>query len=167
MKTEDIIVKYPKIFQYYEGNPGGVNWFGVPKGWLPIVDMLCGAIQRYCDSTESKPNPDYLEGSAYDPNNPMTHRYIQVPRKQVVCIQMKEKFAGLRFYTESHDETVQGMISLAEYICSNTCEVCETREGLGYTKGWITVRCRNCAEIDGKVWLSREEWREMHISRGQ
>jgi len=33
--TEELIKKYPKIFEPYEGNPGNVNWGGVPNGWLP------------------------------------------------------------------------------------------------------------------------------------
>ena len=45
----DIIEKYPKIFQDYEGNPYRVNW-DCPKGWLPLLDMLCDTIQSFIDS---------------------------------------------------------------------------------------------------------------------
>lgn len=159
MTTEEIIAKYPKIFQSYEGNPENVNWHGVPKGWLWVIDVLCDSIQGYCDSPTSAPNPDYVEGSAYDREDTRTHRYLQMSREQVTCVQMKEKFGGLRFYTNGHDETVEGMIRMAEKICSETCETCETREGLGYTKGWITVRCKACADAAGKQWMSREDWK--------
>jgi hypothetical protein len=157
MKTEELIAKYPKIFQPYEGNPRNVNWYGVPKAWLPIVDLLCGAIQSYCNSTRSVKNPDYDETLPYAREDRRTHKYLQEPREQVVCIQMKEKFGGLRFYTNGHDDIVEGMIKLAEKICSETCETCGTREGLGFTKGWITVKCENCAIEDGKEWMSRDE----------
>jgi hypothetical protein len=124
--TAEIITKYPKIFQDYEGNPGRSNWYGVPKGWLPIIDDLCGAIQEYIDKT-----------TIYIRNEP------QKP-EQVTCFQMKEKFGGLRFYTGGHDDIVEGMIELAEYLCDNTCDECGSRNDLGKTSGWISVKCRNC-----------------------
>jgi hypothetical protein len=157
MKLQELLDKYPKIFQQYEGNPGGINWTGVPEGWLPIVDKLCAVIQKHCDSPSSMENPEYVEGSSYDRDDSSTHRYIQIARPQVKCVQMKEKFAGLRFYVENADERVMGMISMAEHICANTCETCSTEEGLGFTKGWITVRCKKCAVEAGKEWISREE----------
>lgn len=159
MTTEEIIEKYPKIFQDYEGNPGRVNWHGVPKGWLPIVDKLCQVIQNYCDSFSSIENPDYAESKPYDKDDRTTHRYIQVSKPQVKCIQMKEKFASLRFYTDEHDQRVQGMIDMAENICANTCETCSTGENLGFTTGWITVKCEKCAKESGKEWLSRGEYK--------
>lgn len=158
MKTADIIQKYPKIFEHYEGNPGDVNWYGVPDGWLPIVDILCKAIQSYCDSTRSIENPDFDSTKEYDRDDTTTHRYLQVKREQVTCVQMKEKFGGLRFYTSGEDEFVAGMIRMATYMCDNTCEGCGVREGLGLTKGWITVRCKKCAEEVGREWMTREDW---------
>jgi len=126
MTTEEIIAKYPKIFQDYEGNPGRVNWYGVPDGWLPIVDKLCGAIQNYIDHTIR-----YTKGETIKP-------------QQVTCVQMKEKFGGLRFYTNGHDDIIEGMITMAEYLCDNTCDECGSEEDLGTTQGWISVKCRKC-----------------------
>jgi hypothetical protein len=125
--TEQLIQKYPKIFQQYEGNPGMVNWFGVPDGWLPVIDKLCGSMQRYIDNHIS-----YTKNGEYRP-------------AQVTCSQMKEKFGGLRFYTDGHDEVVEGMINMAEYICSYTCQECGSEDNIGHTSGWITVLCQNCA----------------------
>lgn len=131
MTTEEIINKYPKIFQQYEGNPGMVNWGGVPNGWLPIIDKLCGAIQDYVDNTNT-----YINGELKKPT-------------QVVCTQMKEKFGGLRFYCDSVDERVHGMIIMAEYMCQNTCDECGSENDLGVTKGWISIKCRNCIIAHG------------------
>jgi hypothetical protein len=147
MKTEDIIQKYPKIFEHYEGNPRGVNWYGVSEGWLPIIDILC-----------SIENPDFDPTKKYDREDPTTHRYLQVKREQATCLQMKEKFGGLRFYTSGEDEFVSGLICMASYMCDNTCEGCGTHEDLGITKGWITVRCKKCAEKVGRDWMTREDW---------
>jgi hypothetical protein len=125
--TEELIAKYPKIFQQYEGNPGMVNWYGVPDGWLSIIDKLCGSIQSYIDNVSR-----YIDGK-------------QVKPKQVTCIQMKEKFGGLRFYADNTDEVVEGMISMAEYMCDYTCQECGSEENIGRTGGWITVLCQTCA----------------------
>jgi hypothetical protein len=158
VKTEDIILKYPKIFEHYEGNPNGINWFGVPVGWLPIIDSLCGAIQGYCNNPKPVENPDYDSTKEYDREDTASHRYLQVKPEQVTCVQMKEKFGGLRFYTDGSDDVVDGMIRMAIHMCNNTCEGCGTNEGLGLTKGWITVRCKKCADEVGRDWMTKEDW---------
>ena len=129
--TEEIIAKYPKIFEDYQGNPGRVNWHGVPEGWLPVIDKLCACIQHYIDYHVS-----YTKDGQYKP-------------AQVTCSQMKEKFGGLRFYTDGHDEVVEGMIKMAESMCDDKCQDCGSEEDLGMTSGWITVLCRNCVIAHG------------------
>jgi hypothetical protein len=139
--TEELIAKYPKIFQDYEGNPGRVNWHGVPDAWLPIVDKLCGAMQNYIDNV-----------TRYTKDGP-------VKPEQVTCVQMKEKFGGLRFYTNGHDDQVDGMITMAEYLCDNTCQDCGSEQDLGMTSGWVSVLCRNCVIANGdramNAWTSK------------
>jgi len=126
MTTEEIIAKYPKIFQDYEGNPGQCNWHGVPDGWLPIIDKLCGAMQNYIDNR-----------IRYTKDGPTTP-------EQVTCVQMKEKFGGLRFYTNGHDDVIEGMITMVEDLCDNTCDECGSEDDLGITQGWISIKCRKC-----------------------
>lgn len=126
MKIEELIQKYPKIFQDYEGNPGHCNWLDLPKGWISIVDKLCGCIQSYTDYTTK-----YTEMGPIKPT-------------QVTCVQMKEKFGGLRFYTNGHDDIIEGMIHMAEHMCDNTCQDCGSEQDLGTTSGWISVLCRTC-----------------------
>jgi hypothetical protein len=131
MTTEEIINKYPKIFEDYEGNPGRVNWHGVPKGWLPIIDKLCGSMQNYIDN-----HVTYTKDGVVKPT-------------QVTCSQIKEKFGGLRFYTNGHDDVIEGMITMAEYLCDRTCQDCGSEEDLGLTKGWVSVICRTCVIAHG------------------
>jgi hypothetical protein len=140
--TEELIAKYPKIFQDYAGNPGKVNWYGLPEGWLIIVDKLCGAIQNYIDITwYTQDGPKKIE--------------------QATCTQMKEKFGRLRFYVDNADDIIEGMISLAEYMCRNTCDECGSEEDLGETSGWISVKCRTCiighGDIAMKSWTARKK----------
>jgi len=129
--TEQLIQKYPKIFEDYQGNPGRINWHGVPDGWLPIVDKLCGAIQDYIDNT-----------TRYTANGPKKP-------DQVTCAQMKEKFGRLRFYTNGNENEVEGMIRMAEYICEHTCQDCGSEQELGETSGWVSVICRSCVTEHG------------------
>jgi hypothetical protein len=146
MKTEDLIEKYPKIFEPYEGNPGYINWFGVPPGWIKNVDKLCGCIQDYIDNTyRSELNPNYVQGS----DEP---KFNKIHPEQVRCIQMKEKHGTLRFYVSGADSNVNGMIKMAEYLCDNTCERCGSEKSLGLTKGWISVLCKKCAKELEKNW---------------
>lgn len=127
MTTEELIAKYPKIFQQYEGNPGMVNWFGVPDGWLPVIDKLCGSIQSYVDNFVTYTNDDKQRPT------------------QVTCTQMKEKYAGLRFYTNGNDDIVEGMIMMAEYICDNTCQFCGSENNVSKNiEGWMYRQCETC-----------------------
>jgi hypothetical protein len=143
MTIEELISKYPKIFENYEGNPGNCNWLDLPTGWISNIDDLCGSIQEYIDThviytAEGKVTP-----------------------QQVTCVQMKEKFGGLRFYTNGHDDHVEGMISLAEYLCDNTCQQCGSRKDLGLTSHWISVLCRTCVISHGdramKAWTPKSK----------
>jgi len=136
----DIIKKYPKIFKDYKGNPGRVNW-SCPKGWWQILDWLCGSIQSYIDNTRryDKEKKDWC------------------PPDQVECVQVKEKFGSLRFYTVYHDKEVEGMIKMAEYMTLQTCQDCGSHESLGETKGWISVLCEDCKENYNLNWVKRNE----------
>jgi hypothetical protein len=159
---EQILRKYPKIFEPYKGNPGGINWTGVPEGWLPIIDKLCDAIQSYVDNiSTSVANPSYIEGKQWDRNDVTTHKYILQYSPQVKCTQMKEKFGGLRFYTTGTDDNIDGMIHMAERMCINTCDRCSSEHELGVTKGWISICCRSCAQKEGILnkWQTKEEFK--------
>ena len=55
-------------------------------------------------------------------------------------LQIKEKFGGLRFYTETNTEKLDELIRQAEEKCSHTCEECG-KEGTMTTSGWMRVLC--------------------------
>lgn len=127
MSFVELIAKHPKIFEPYPGNPGLVNWSGIPQGWIPIIDDLCSCIQHYIDTTVQ-----YIEGTP-------------VKCSQVTCTQMKEKFGELRFYYQGGNEVIEGMVEMATFLCSHTCELCGARtEGAKSYNGWINVYCKNC-----------------------
>lgn len=140
LTIKDLIEKYPKIFVPYKGNPGYVNYSGVPDSWIPTIDMLCRLIQNRIDKTTRIKNPNF------DPLDSNSKMYIDGKLDQVVCSQIKEKFGELRFYTFGNDDYVQGLIDFARELLWNTCENCGSNENIQTTKGWISRKCKKCIQ---------------------
>jgi len=134
---EKLVKKYPKIFvdRYAPMDQTAMCWgFEHGDGWYWLLDNLCGSIQSYIDS----------------------NKHLKIP--QVVAMQVKEKFGGLRFYYIGGDKYIDGMVSLAEDMSYNICEVCGSTEHVGQTKGWIETLCKKCAIKEGVL----NKWEENH-----
>ena len=101
-----------KYPKMFENQFGGI---AVGKGWWPIIESLCSNIHSHII---------WKKGTC----------------PQVAVMQIKEKFGGLRFYYDGGDDTIRGMVSMAETWASHTCETCgvpgNSREG-----GWIKTLC--------------------------
>jgi len=109
---------YPKMFSSPYGG------FAVGKGWWPIIESLCANIQSHIDwKQEQKEKYNRGEGC-----------------EQVVVLQIKEKFGGLRFYYGGGDATVSGMVRMAEAWADTACEECGAI-GKRRTGGWIRTLC--------------------------
>jgi hypothetical protein len=77
--------------------------------------------------------------------------YEKAPRKKQAPItltvtQIKEKFGGLCFYYHGGDDTISGMVHLAESLSYKTCETCGSTKNIGHTKGWIKTLCEECGK---------------------
>lgn len=123
--------KYPKIFAQRNGSPSETNMcWGFPgDGWFEIINWLCGAIQDHCDNVKY-----FLDGEMRSP-------------EQVVAVQVKEKFGKLRFYFDGGDETIHGMVEMAEYMSGTICEECGKPGKLRTDRGWIRTLCDEHAKI--------------------
>ena len=68
--------------------------------------------------------------------------FREVPESipQVTLDQIKEKFGTLRFYYQGGDDTIDGMVRMAESMSGVTCEECGNP---GETKGqgWVVTLC--------------------------
>ncbi len=65
------------------------------------------------------------------------------PRADWHPVQVKEKFASLRFYwTGDLPDLGQQVIKAAEHVSGNVCEVCGAPGALEHDSGWMTTRCR-------------------------
>ena len=66
--------------------------------------------------------------------------------KSISVSQVKEKFGGLRFYTNGNNTcTVDTLITNAEIASCRTCETCGN-PGSIRGKGWVTCMCDDCEE---------------------
>lgn len=117
-----LVEKYPKIFRdrYADMKTTCMCWgFECGEGWYQIIDELCEKIQNHID-TNGAP--------------------------QVVAVQVKEKFGGLRFYIDGGDKHVYELIHEAENKSYETCETCGSTENVKQTRGgWILTLCEKCS----------------------
>ena len=123
--TNKLFKKYPKIF------PGGKKVdpkksllaFGIEThdGWYWLIDNLCHTIQNYINQ----------------------NKHLKI--KQIEASQVKEKFGGLRFYTNGGgDELIRGMIWLAESLSYDICEDCGKNGTTLDNSGFIQSLCDEC-----------------------
>jgi hypothetical protein len=97
---------------------GGV---AVSQGWWPIIETLCANIQSHTDWWNK-------------------NRETRPVVEQVVVEQIKEKFGGLRFYYQGGDDTIRGMVRMAEAWADHSCEECGAL-GTRRSGGWIRTLC--------------------------
>ena len=109
--------KYPKIFRDRNRSirESCMGWgIDTGNGWYKILDILCGLLQW--DTDENK-------------------------YPQVVASQVKEKYGGLRFYTNGETDEQSGSIRLAESMSYHICEECGSMADVLQTSGWILTLC--------------------------
>lgn len=111
--------KFPKLFGHKQY--GG---FGVGPGWWPILESLCGRINSHVEWKQNQLEK-YQRGEGCP---------------DVVVAQIKEKFGGLRFYYDGGDDTVDGMVRMAEAWADHSCEECGS-PGKSRSGGWIKTLC--------------------------
>lgn len=155
-----LVEKYPLILADYGGDPKKtcMAWgLAVGNGWFFLLDSLFASIQRHIDQhnewVENYGKVVYEEQRAKG----------EIPDEKLVALipqlkarQIKEKFAGLRFYYEGGDEKTRGMISLAENLSYHICEDCGVMSELVNMNksGWLRSICPCCV---------RPEYKQEHL----
>jgi len=124
MNEKELFKKYPKIFPLMENGYYRISSF-IPEGWMEIVDNLCECIQGYIDNN-----------NIHNPHLPKL--------QQVEVVQIKEKFAELRFYTNGNNNTIDGMIEFAELLSTKTCMYCGKPGEQREVNRWLDVICKSC-----------------------
>jgi len=113
--------RYPRILVNRHPIPQtpAMCWgFECGDGWFNILDQLFKIIQQHID-LKAKAGKEVT---------------------QVVAVQVKEKFGGLRFYYDGGDEKIFGMVRMAEAMSYKTCETCGNPGELK-NEGWMKVCC--------------------------
>lgn len=118
--------KYPEMF----ANPYG--GFAVGKGWWPILQALCSQIDAHT-KWRNNTRKALLKDNPYKQKIPKEVTPVKVA-------QIKEKFGGLRFYYDGGDDTIDGMVRMAEVWASCSCEECG-KPGKSRDGGWIKTLC--------------------------
>lgn len=125
MTQLELYNKYPKIFNLLLTDGFYSISSYIPEGWINIVDNMCECIQKYIDNIN------------------INNKHL--PKvQQVVCEQIKEKYAELRFYYHGGDNIIEGIIKFAELLASKTCQECGKEGKIINNKGWYTILCDNC-----------------------
>jgi hypothetical protein len=154
--------------------------FACDDGWYNIIDRLCANIQGHIDWSRSTRLRDLrfnralkralagdnsrliayysYGGSVTDYTMGFVERDIRAAQlrivepavRQVVAMQVKEKFSTLRFYYEGGDETIRGMVQMAESMSSVTCETCGAPGQRRSSHGWHYTSCDQHAREDDK-----------------
>lgn len=160
--TKYLFEKYPKIFAGKDKlNTENLMEFGFAcgDGWLSILDCLCNIIQNYCETAKYEDIKDlyYYWVKFYNKiirivlmkifnkflsfKTPLKKEYYS---PQVLVIQVKEKFGGLRFYIRGGDEFIHNIIHMAEEISFYVCEECGSTKNITTEGKWTLTLCKKC-----------------------
>ena len=115
---DKLFEKYPKILNRRTILEGCIT---CGDGWYMLIDTLCHALQFNTDRNN------------HDGKYP-----------QIVALQIKEKFGGLRFYIGGATEHQSGEISFAESMSYHICEKCGSTDDVQQVGSWIKSLCKNC-----------------------
>ncbi len=105
--------------------------FACGDGWFDLIYQLCTDITAELDKPEN-------EGIA----------------ERFIVLQVKEKFAGLRFYVGSATEAIFDLIHKAEADSYEICERCG-EPGLCRMGSWYRTLCDRHAEEMGQTALAK------------
>lgn len=105
--------------------------FECNDGWFQLIYDLCKGIKKIVDSNEDM--------------------------KDLIVLQVKEKFGELRFYIGGGTKEIYNLIHEAEVKSSKTCEVCSGEGELMIRGGWYKTLCKKCAVDEYKGYRGYEE----------
>lgn len=72
------------------------------------------------------------------------NKHVEKEEDKIVILQIKEKFGGLRFYTNFTDDTLRELIDSAEARSYHMCERCGSETDIYHTCGYIQTLCLHC-----------------------
>lgn len=120
--------------------------FAVGDGWFQLLKSLLLCLKNQCENLERSrqwalDNPE--KAAEYEYYKPFLDPNWTNPYNNFDVGQVKEKFAGLRFYYSGGDNYAAGAVSLAESLSYHICEGCG-KPGSLRTDGWNKTECDEC-----------------------
>ena len=128
---DKIFEDFPELFQLRRPRKEGemlmpTICYGIEcgDGWYDLIYTLCNQINHYLKWSDNK--------------------------CKIRVLQVKEKFGGLRFYTNGVPGEVRGMIRMAEAMSYKICEVCGNKGETSSTGGWLETTCEEHRRKESK-----------------
>ena len=125
--TNYLLKKYSWIYREYHlpCSQTCLCWgFACGDGWYKLLKDLSEKIDKHL-----KKNPEL--------------------KKNFAVVQVKEKFATLRYYVHGSDETIDKYVDEAEALSAVTCEDCG-KPGKPRDTSWKSTLCDNCLKKHDK-----------------
>ena len=122
--TEKIIKDFPGFWKHAHNLKASLMMFGFEcdDGWFQLIHRLCTDIQKELNKQDEQFNEDF---------------YV---------VQVKEKFAGLRFYISHGTDEIFELIREAEKKSEKTCEKCGKPGVVRVRGGWYKCLCEDCSK---------------------
>jgi hypothetical protein len=148
-KIELLKKEYPELF--FKDGKETCQGFSIGDGWIPIVRCLCESLLEEKIKLEDHIKTNQLFISNY---NSLNLTQIDKFKKEITekekelktliflqIVQIKEKFGGLKLYTNGVlTEKQKAQWEFAYNLSSFTCEECG-KEGTTNNSGWIRTLC--------------------------
>jgi hypothetical protein len=134
---EELAKRHPDLIQ-----KSHQEYLGVGAGWHNILDVLFGMLsydvekaRRELQHAMENPTNKYIKPIAELEAN-LDKALEELP----TIVQIKEKFGGLRFYTNGNTDIHDAYINFAERMASQTCERCGCPGSLR-NSSWMKTLC--------------------------
>jgi len=156
---EEFAKKYPDLMSKCEQT----EYVGVGRGWHHILDMVFAFFSKDLERAKTRlkyamehPEANMGEGVTIA----SLEAQVEEEREKLpTIVQIKEKFGGLRLYTNriTHDQDLA--VGFAEAMSNRVCEVCG-RPGKHRQGGWVKTLCdehHKARERGEDIWEDEEE----------
>lgn len=147
-EAKQIMDKYPDFIQPMKGPQRTLMCFGFEcdKGWYPLLNSLFEKIDKIV-------NPNIFIKVFRIIKGFILRKKLSYSGFEV--IQVKEKFGGLRVYTNFSTDEIENLIGEAEKKADKTCEICGRPGCLCSNGGWLKTMCEGC--MKGKEGYKKYE----------
>lgn len=131
--SKELYDKYPSLFSLKDNNREPIGAYGIEcdDGWYDILSSICFMVEQHERNIEG--NNKYRISQNQNPINYEPFQFTQI----------KEKFGGLRVYSNGGDDYTRGLIGMAECWSYKSCEICGNK-GQTTKHGWLKTICEKC-----------------------